>query len=492
VAYTLTSDDKLQLARAEVLFKRPYYSHVVHNFTFVAVDFTETMCCTPGLILGYNESYVEMQEVPILAADIAHEVNHFLRNHFPRSIGIPVEEQELFNIAADLAENPDLIAEGWDLSTDALLPAMYGLEEGSTMEEYLEELRKMQSKGGQGALMPKDSPRKKGPSGGTKPQQKKQQPTPQQQQQGQQGQGSKQEQGQGRQPPQSTKAGESDSPGETPGSAGVTRGCCGGIAGNPGGPSRAAKERELDATPGMGRSEPEQKVIAMQTFADIQKHIEAHGRGSVPGSMQELLKGQLEEPVVPWEQEMQYVILDSTGRIQSGGQDYSMRRPSKRSIMRGIIRPSLVEFLPEAAFVIDSSGSMGQKELVVALREAYGVARSLGLDEVWYTEADTRIAIPWKRVGPEFFHSEIKIHGRGGTDFRQPIESALLLNPRPDILFYFTDGDGSVAAMPPPDLTVIWAIVPSYYNKAPARWGRTIIISADPEQRRKAIQYPDD
>jgi predicted metal-dependent peptidase len=436
------------------------------------------------MILGYNPKWAVTATVEELAADIVHEVNHFKRRHFLRSEG--VEDLHSFNLAGDLSINPDMKAAGWKLAEGgeygAIFPKMFGFPEGLSTEEYYSLLLKKKNEGG-GGDKPEPKPASDDVTSGTLPS-----PKP----------GSENEEekpGDEGRPNDKDKPSSGEKDGGKEGQGGgrgqnkghVCRGNCGGIAGNP---TQAELEKKLDSIPDLGRSEAEMKGIEKRLADSIAKHMEQNGRGSVPNSLHEWTKVLDDESHIRWEDELSQILRDTTGRLQAGGDDFSLRRPSKRSIMRGFLRPGLVEYLPEVAIIRDSSASMREKQLNAAVREAYGVMRALGIDDVWFTDADTQVAVPWKRVRSDFFLTLKEAHGRGGTSFNQPIESALQLFPRPDLILYCTDGDGSVATMPPPDVAVVWCIVPSHYNKAPARWGHTVIISEDKKVRKKGVVYP--
>ncbi len=449
-----THEEKIELARACALHGAPYFASVIYGFIYTPVAGAGTMFCTPKMILGYDPEWAMEGSVEELAADIVHEVHHFRREHFTR--GALVEDKKLFNLAGDLAINPDLKAGGWKIASEksprpAVFPEHYGLPPNLTTEQYYELLLQQKHKTGQ-------SPKPKKAEG-------KGEGTPQ------------------------PKAGSGEGEGDEEKESGICQGSCGGIAGNPG---NQELEKKLDAQKDLGRSDAEIKGIEKKLANDIKEFAEKNGRGSVPNSLLDWAAAFENESYVRWQDELGQVLRDNTGRIQSGGDDFSLQRPSKRSIMEGMPRPGLVEHLPEVAIIRDSSGSMGAKQLTDSCREAYYVMEALGIDEVWFADADTAISVPWKRVNAQFFRELKEVYGRGGTDFRQPIESALDLNPRPDIIVYNTDGDGSVARMPPPNAAVVWCIVPSHYNKAPARWGHTVIISDDPKKRNAPIKYADD
>ena len=51
-----------------------------------------------------------------------------------------------------------------------------------------------------------------------------------------------------------------------------------------------------------------------------------------------------------------------------------------------------------------------------------------------------------------------EVHGRGGTDLRPPFEPAFLRQHNPDVLVYFTDGNGPAPDQAPP-LPVICLLI---------------------------------
>lgn len=466
------ADEKMAAARAMVIFKAPFFASAVYGFVFHPVEGVRTMFLSTKLVLGYDPQWATTAPVSKLAADIYHEVHHFVRRHFFRILGGGYD-LKLGNIAGDLAINPDEIAAGWDLDESALLPEHYGFPNGLTMEEYIDRLRKLQQEQDDPTALPqpKQGGQKKqqasGGGGAPPPKQKKEQ-----------------------QPPQQPSAGGGGAGGDEPKKEpGIASGCCGSFAGNSAHPEIEAM---LDGITDLGRTPTEIKNIEKRVAADIKEHAEKHGRGSLPRELLETIERMNEPSYVRWEDELAYVIRDTTGRVQAGGEDYSLARPAKRALMWGVVRSGMIERLPEVAIIRDSSMSMGQKQLTACCREAYAVCQALGIDEVWFADADTDISCEWRRVGAEFFKNLTDVYGRGGTDFRKPLESARKLMPHPDIILYATDGDGTAPKDPPPDTSVIWCVVPSRWNKSPARWGHTVMITDDPHQRVAPIQYPDD
>jgi predicted metal-dependent peptidase len=112
--------------------------------------------------------------------------------------------------------------------------------------------------------------------------------------------------------------------------------------------------------------------------------------------------------------------------------------------------------------VVDTSKSITNRLLEQINGELTRLARSFRVKVV---ECDTKI----QRV---FEYRPLKhVLGRGGTDLRPPLRRRFLRQHRPDVVVFFTDGDGPVPAHPP-GLPVIWCLTPE--GKRPAPWGRCL------------------
>jgi len=455
--------DRMAVARDYVRQHAPYFGKILYGLRFVPVPGLGTLSTTRNLVCGYDPEYVARISTDAVAAIIAHEILHVLHNHFDRLIAC--KDRDLANIAADLPINVDLRNAQhkgkpvWALPTNGAFPENYNLPPGKTAEQYYDLLLKekaatAQRKSGSDQCKNKAAD---GPNPG---------------------------QGQGSAPSQST--GKADDPSDPKGTckgAGVACGSCGGVAGNTDHPALAEVE---------GRTEVERAAMVMQVGQAIREHLSQHGRGSVPASLIDWLDAASRPSRKDWRGHLGTLLRNCSGRIQSGGDDYSMSRPSKRSFLRGMIRPGLIENMPVIAFVLDTSGSMGQEQLVASVVEAISILEALGIDEVWFAEADAAVALNFRLVGGGHFR-KLKIAGRGGTDFRPAFAAAEKLNPPPDMIVYFTDGDGRAPRAPPRGMETVWCIVPSYYNRRPAPWGHAVLITDDPTvQLREPIVVQDD
>ena len=112
--------------------------------------------------------------------------------------------------------------------------------------------------------------------------------------------------------------------------------------------------------------------------------------------------------------------------------------------------------------VIDTSISMTSEMLDEISAE---LALLTQTHEVTVVECDTEI----HRVYP--FEPIKNVHGRGNTSFLPPFEAEFLQEHRPDVILYFTDGEGEAPEQKPP-VPVFWCLMEG--GQKPAPWGKEI------------------
>jgi hypothetical protein len=370
-----------------------------------------------------------------------HEGQHILRG-IERIDALP--NKEIANVAADIPINHDGKEGGWRVFPWVCLPESFGLPPGLTLEQNyvrLQDNAQLQKFlktslmiGGQGdGKGGKDAKGKggdKGKKGGL---------------------------GQARKGPCS--------------------GQCGGIAGNP---IDKELERELDEK--YGRHEAEVEQVRKATIREVQQYIKEKGRGSVPGFDESMVVFKKKKMSVNWRKQVSYVMMRVSGRISAGGDDYSYFRPSKRSIILGVVRPGLIEQKIVASFIRDTSGSMNSRNLNDANNLVLNAMKQLGLDEVWFLDADVKVQREPKLVRVKDI-PKLNPKGRGGTSFIQPLEHVQKMRPKPDLCVVLTDGDGDAPARAPKDMPVIWCLVPGSSVRRPANWGHVVLCTDDQAQR---------
>lgn len=235
-----------------------------------------------------------------------------------------------------------------------------------------------------------------------------------------------------------------------------------------------------------GRTEKEVQYYKKIGAQDIRDFVKAKGMkaGDIPGSWKEFLTFDDEVPVVPWQHITRSAIGKAFGSIKHGHSDFSMRRPAKRSYTAGIIRPGLIDYMPTVFFIEDSSLSMGSKQLKENRVEAVSAMMQLGLEEIWFLNADTKVQTTPRKIRAKELLT-LPVVGRGGTTFIPAIEAALTVRPRPDFIFYSTDGEGRAPEHKPRGVEFVWLLAPGPHTRSPCNWGIQILTTNDPGERKK-------
>jgi predicted metal-dependent peptidase len=113
--------------------------------------------------------------------------------------------------------------------------------------------------------------------------------------------------------------------------------------------------------------------------------------------------------------------------------------------------------------VIDTSGSISVEMLQQIHRELIGIRRQ---HDVTVMECDSQVRRTYPLCGPL-----AQVLGRGQTDLRPPFRDDVLRRSQPDLIVYFTDGQGPAPDNPPP-IPVLWCITQNGIR--PADWGRVV------------------
>lgn len=178
--------------------------------------------------------------------------------------------------------------------------------------------------------------------------------------------------------------------------------------------------------------------IVKTAVSDVTGNDSSKLRGLVPASICETIEKLLEPPKIPWQRVLRSMVIN-TRRFKYYR---SLRRPNRRRV--GI--PNMSLFPSKAkdlsftiGFIVDTSGSMGSKELQEAILELQGIQMVDKDVEIAVIEADAGVHNVYTirahdKVEPQFT-------GRGGTDF----DPALIQTKGMalDVVFYYTDGYAS-------------------------------------------------
>ena len=183
----------------------------------------------------------------------------------------------------------------------------------------------------------------------------------------------------------------------------------------------------------------------------------AKKQGKLPGDLERFI-GKLLKPQVDWREKLRAIV---TGLYPV---DYTWRRFNRRLLEEDIYAPSMLrEGAGEVVVAIDTSGSIGKKELTTFFSELNAISEEVHPEKIHVIYVDADISgVDTFEMGEEIV---ARPRGGGGTDFCPPFNWVELNSISPQALVYFTDMYGSFPENAPP-YPVIW-VSTSDESKAP-------------------------
>ena len=205
-------------------------------------------------------------------------------------------------------------------------------------------------------------------------------------------------------------------------------------------------------------------LLATSSQAQLPEPIlhAANAVGATPGSSCESI-GHATHAALDW----RHLLRRYTGQLCDVRPTYD--RPNRRlpefiGLIPGSCRRAEK---PKVMAVVDTSGSISRPLLEVINTE---LSRMVRFYSVVVVECDSKI----HKIYP--YQPITHVHGRGGTDFNPPLQSAFLRRHMPDLIVYFTDGHGPAPSRPPL-VPVVWCITPE--GRVPAQWGRSVRMDVE-------------
>jgi predicted metal-dependent peptidase len=128
--------------------------------------------------------------------------------------------------------------------------------------------------------------------------------------------------------------------------------------------------------------------------------------------------------------------------------------------------------VPELAVVCDTSGSMSEELLAMALAEVEGLLRALGMARQLRVLACDAAAGPAQRVSAA---RQVTLTGGGGTNMGAGLAAAYALRPRPAVTVVLTDGYTPWPDAAPKGMRVVAGLLGDDAPEAP-RWARAVRV----------------
>lgn len=193
-----------------------------------------------------------------------------------------------------------------------------------------------------------------------------------------------------------------------------------------------------------GNSEGDWKV------ATVQAAQAAKMRGKLPASIERLIE-EIVNPKVDWKAALQNIVQQILAK-----DDYWWRRPNNRYMASGMYLPSLYsEKIPPIIVAVDTSGSIGAKELAEFGAEITAIAAQTKPELIYVIYCDAAINRTEEYAPGEPI--EMKPVGGGGTDHNPVFKHIDKEGWEPAVLICLTDGYTSYPNEAP-EYPVVWAM----------------------------------
>ncbi|MCC6127408.1 MAG: hypothetical protein IT426_20815 [Pirellulales bacterium] len=438
-------NQKLAEARILAARKMPYMTHQVMTLIPVERHGLGTMAVDEYCRLYFDPAFLEGRDLKHLAFVVLHEAIHVWSRHGKRCVRLLGEKPAhdrlgIWRQAVDAAVNDVLEQSSLRCPDEGVTPAKLGLPRNKTAEEYFHLLIERAEK------------------------------QPEQDQRGS-------DKGH----TDSTGGEKGDAAGNTPGEDVDQQG--GGDAEGPGKPSDIGgsstdgQERPWEDGPPSqahpGLAEHDQNLVEASVAKAIEQYQEQRGRGSVPGGLARAA-AELLHPKVDPARELLAKVKYAVG-CTSGFGDFTYRKPNRRQPQGGALLPAHVKPIPRVTVVVDTSGSMEQSDLALALGVIGNALRSLpdprGLRVL---AGDTAVACAKNVFRPE----QIELSGGGGTDMAALIVAAAEERPAPKAILVVTDG---FTGWPPKPVAprVVACLTQAGTASAVPKWIDTLVLNPE-------------
>lgn len=165
-------------------------------------------------------------------------------------------------------------------------------------------------------------------------------------------------------------------------------------------------------------------------------------QGKLPGSLEDMVRDLLESRI-NWRRILYRFI------VQNARFDYSYARCNRRYMQHNLYLPGLQsERIENIVIALDTSGSIEPRDLEQFLGEVNAVAAQFQVRWTLVT-CDAQVQDVFECDTYSFDPRDVRIRGRGGTDFRPVFQWIADSGKTPACLIYLTDGQGDFPAEAP-------------------------------------------
>lgn len=227
-------------------------------------------------------------------------------------------------------------------------------------------------------------------------------------------------------------------------------------------PSQAPSEPQNQPQP-----KPPENLEAEWRQSVASAAVAAKMKGDLPAGLERFIENML-DPKVPWTTVLQEFV------VRSAKNDYNWSRPNRRYLQSGFVMPTAVsDELPETVIAIDTSGSIGSRELDAFAAEISAVLASFNTT-IHVIYADTQV------MSEQVFTQadlplKLEPKGGGGTSFLDALGWPDRKEITPAVFLYLTDGYGDWENVKEPSFPLMWVCTTD--KKAPV--GETVRLELD-------------
>jgi len=426
-------DNLIRFARAYCAERLPWFSPALFNCQIELTNQVPLAAIDQHLNIYFNpESVQKIADSGDMEATLSqlgfvwiHEISHILRKHGDRAKEFNAKHM-LWNMAADLEIN-DSKWEGLAPPEifPLLFPETYDLPPGQLTEYYYQKLQEQEEqkkkKKKEGNKSQDDSP--SNPGDQTESDDPGNNDSDTKQPNDQKNDNKKDNE------PDSDSDQQSDHPDEGSGVHGTPREWE---------LEQEGEEKEVQIQ--NGKQEKDGMEVEMIRKQVAQAMNDQKEQGNIPGGWERWAEEHL-KPTVNWKQVLKHRMNIAISKGIGSRVDYNYSRPSRRqSSHPNFVLPSLRgDVSAKIAVVVDTSGSIKDKELARIMGEIMGVLQ-LYKSPVTVIPCDARAYAPIELATTSDLVKLKKLPGGGGTNMVLGIEAALKLKPRPDSVLVLTDG----------------------------------------------------
>lgn len=204
------------------------------------------------------------------------------------------------------------------------------------------------------------------------------------------------------------------------------------------------------------------EMFCQNLSAEAQIELKMQGGRDGTGNLLRLLE-KINETHIDWKSLLRQFIREVRGG------SYRWLPPNRRLISKGLYLPGRCQKMFRGVVALDTSGST-VRELPGFVSELERLMRSFGKFELTVIECDAAIGnvtVVSSDTKPYDWRKH-RFSGGGGTDFTPVFNYIRSRRIRPDVLVFFTDGEGNCPE-DRPDYPVLWLLTET--GESPVPWG---------------------